>query len=784
MQKDLKRLKEGGVPVFEVPQRKILKETTEDFLREAGLETSETKAPPLKQEFAVQPEPKEMQMEMPVSEVAEQEAEKALEEAREKALQEEKRRKEAEEAERKKQEELEKQNTIEGQKRKEEEERMRLENKREEEANLEQEKQNLFEEKEELQRELNSLSSEKQTFEKERQRINADLENYKRINIYPIIEREKEVERRKKSIEEKERGMLSPSEEEKVEQKRWEIEDERKKIEEERWNAEEGMKDKREAFAKFEVDRGNFLAKEEVLKEKIANIVKRLEDIRLRRERISLEKELQSLIEQKDPLKSEKDETLEKLTELGKTMSRNLIKEREIEEEIRSIENREREITASEEKKNFERERWDKDEERRQMEKTKWENERTRRELDAKRRELDARYSRLELREKEIRDILSKIQGAFPEKKENKMEEEIKEETKVEAEPEPPVTPETPQTSDMPELETETPQIEETPAPQPEVAEPEIKESTAAEEYLKSDQPEFPQISIDENLRKELIEGIVKEEEGIPSPQMPEPVITAKKPSPSKKLVSRIIAIVVSAALIFFVFTFWFWYFKVRKPEQTGTSSGATATSTATSTIVTEEIFIGAPLITVDATETLEFTTSTQDLVNSFSLITKNEYDKGKFVRVVVKDMVRKKEFSLTDYLNAFRITIPQAVLAKLASSSTVFLYSLNRGVNSFGIVMKQTENAASAIRSWESTMEKDTDYLFTILGKRARVTSSFSQSVYKGVVFRYISFPGSNFGLTYTVVNNFFIITSSGESIIQTIDSIIIPRVESPQAL
>ena len=110
MQKDLKRLKEGGVPVFEVPQRKILKETTEDFLREAGLETSETKAPPLKQEFAVQPEPKEMQMEMPVSEVAEQEAEKALEEAREKALQEEKRRKEAEEAERKKQEELEKQN--------------------------------------------------------------------------------------------------------------------------------------------------------------------------------------------------------------------------------------------------------------------------------------------------------------------------------------------------------------------------------------------------------------------------------------------------------------------------------------------------------------------------------------------------------------------------------------------------------------------------------------------------------------------------------------------------
>ena len=57
------------------------------------------------------------------------------------------------------------------------------------------------------------------------------------------------------------------------------------------------------------------------------------------------------------------------------------------------------------------------------------------------------------------------------------------------------------------------------------------------------------------------------------------------------------------------------------------------------------------------------------------------------------------------------------------------------------------------------------------ILGKKISAAGSFKQVNYGGTFFRYLSFQEKNLGICWAIYQDYLIITSSGESIMKTID-------------
>ncbi|MDO8435846.1 MAG: hypothetical protein Q7S82_00470, partial [bacterium] len=83
-------------------------------------------------------------------------------------------------------------------------------------------------------------------------------------------------------------------------------------------------------------------------------------------------------------------------------------------------------------------------------------------------------------------------------------------------------------------------------------------------------------------------------------------------------------------------------------------------------------------------------------------------------------------------------------------------------------------EGLPEMLTAWEKTAEKDTEGLFSVLGKeKPAVFPYFKTAHYKGNVFRYISFSPANFGLCWAIINDRFLFTSSGENMFQLINEL-----------
>jgi hypothetical protein len=76
--------------------------------------------------------------------------------------------------------------------------------------------------------------------------------------------------------------------------------------------------------------------------------------------------------------------------------------------------------------------------------------------------------------------------------------------------------------------------------------------------------------------------------------------------------------------------------------------------------------------------------------------------------------------------------------------------------------------------------MEKDTDKLFKLMGKTKNASPSFFKTgnvPNSKITFRYLSFPlppsNTNSGLCYAFTDKYFILSSSGESLIKTFNQL-----------
>jgi len=267
---------------------------------------------------------------------------------------------------------------------------------------------------------------------------------------------------------------------------------------------------------------------------------------------------------------------------------------------------------------------------------------------------------------------------------------------------------------------------------------------------------------------------VEKEEEGIEKGKV-ESLIPKfpKKPSPFQKVLIRIIAV----SVLFLFVGFFYWFFGIRKtenPPEEEITPGEEITPTGEEVTEGQEIVIPLSLISVNATETLEIS-SPIEASTSLPDILGKKFDVDSFVRILIENKTENKILGLKEFFELFQVKTPEGFLDKLNDDFTLFIYS-SIGANRLGFAaeIKDKAGLVNALNSWEPTMEKDTEALFTVLGKQGMApVSYFRTASYKGTSFRYISFPPANFGICYSMLDDYFLWTTSGESMTKVLNKL-----------
>lgn len=286
--------------------------------------------------------------------------------------------------------------------------------------------------------------------------------------------------------------------------------------------------------------------------------------------------------------------------------------------------------------------------------------------------------------------------------------------------------------------------------------------------------------------KKEEVPHLLPQEKAPPlppkeeSPKVEEETLVTFIPKPPKKLspFRKILIRGVFLLILFFVLTFFYWFFYIKG----GKSFSKKQVEEEKETGETQEIIIPSPsLITQSSTETLEIKNA-EELAQSLSQILSRSFNDKEFTRLLIKDSVQNKFWGLKEFFEQFEIKTPENFYDKLNNDFTLFVYS-DKGVNRLGFVAEiKEEGLAESMNLWEKTMEKDSDKLFSLaLGKEEpALVSYFRNESYQGVNFRYQTFSKQDFGICYSIFDDYFILTTSFESIKKTIDLINLGKPEN----
>jgi len=127
-------------------------------------------------------------------------------------------------------------------------------------------------------------------------------------------------------------------------------------------------------------------------------------------------------------------------------------------------------------------------------------------------------------------------------------------------------------------------------------------------------------------------------------------------------------------------------------------------------------------------------------------------------------------EFEIIESLD---ISIPADISPALGDKYTFFVYKQE---NSAGLVAEITkrEILETGLRDWENTMPEDLRPIFLGQEPGESVAEEFQNAVYKGVNIHYLNFTNSALAIDYALVGDYFVITTSKESMYQIIDRIL----------
>lgn len=148
------------------------------------------------------------------------------------------------------------------------------------------------------------------------------------------------------------------------------------------------------------------------------------------------------------------------------------------------------------------------------------------------------------------------------------------------------------------------------------------------------------------------------------------------------------------------------------------------------------------------------------------------------YYRLLIQNKQTGAYIGLRQLFDVFKVKAPASLINDLNDDATFFIYS-NRGQNRFGFIAK-TSNAANvlqAMKNWETTIDQDADGLFKFLGKKQapKQPGVFQSRAADNIAYRYIYFQpeSENLGIFYAVYQNYFIFTSSAQSLTQIFDQL-----------
>lgn len=133
---------------------------------------------------------------------------------------------------------------------------------------------------------------------------------------------------------------------------------------------------------------------------------------------------------------------------------------------------------------------------------------------------------------------------------------------------------------------------------------------------------------------------------------------------------------------------------------------------------------------------------------------------------------LKADEFKTIESLD---INIPTDISRALGKKYTFFVYKQE---NKAGFMAEITERQIfeSGLRDWEITMPEDLRPIFLGQEPGEPVAGEFQSGTYKGVDIRYLNFTNSSLAIDYALVGDYFVITTSKESMYAVIDGVLTP--------
>lgn len=188
---------------------------------------------------------------------------------------------------------------------------------------------------------------------------------------------------------------------------------------------------------------------------------------------------------------------------------------------------------------------------------------------------------------------------------------------------------------------------------------------------------------------------------------------------------------------------------------------------------IPEEIPFSSALIPVQETEILEIK-ERSEILQAFNRILEKELEEGTYLRVLIKDLKENRFLGLKEFFAAINVKIPDDFYSSLDNEFTLFVFSQKEGKRLGFVTRILKEGFEDILRDLESTMEEDFNSLFVLMNKKdPGLVSYFKDTSYQGTAIRYQTFSRQDLGICYSLFEDYFVFTSSFQSIKTTLDGL-----------
>jgi len=195
-------------------------------------------------------------------------------------------------------------------------------------------------------------------------------------------------------------------------------------------------------------------------------------------------------------------------------------------------------------------------------------------------------------------------------------------------------------------------------------------------------------------------------------------------------------------------------------------------------------ISVPPSLLSVENTSVIEIS-SNEEISAALSSKLNSGLPEGSFSRIVINNIDEEKTVNLEEFLEALKIETPEWFFQKVKTDFTLLTYAPQNNQIAFITELKEPfslmnerdekkkrEELEELFLSWEKTIKGDFEPLFKIMGKEKLMAEHSFQSVTRsGQNYRYLTFYQESFGISYGLIKDYFIFTTSQKSMTELID-------------